>query len=139
MIKRLLSAFVLIALTVYLVFNKNDWPFATAIAILSVWGVHEFYCGIRKLGFVPIEWAGIAGTVLFVFSAQTYHIQQIGINGGKEEFIIGAIFPAVLTSLLFACYLAEFFRKDKSPVRNSINYWFLVLSMLDGLSLIWLL
>jgi phosphatidate cytidylyltransferase len=67
----------------------------------------EFYSGVRKTGARPIEWAGLLAVAMFVVSARTY-----------ERSTIGAVFPAVLTSLLILSFLNELLRARRAPLVN---------------------
>jgi phosphatidate cytidylyltransferase len=67
----------------------------------------EFYSGVRKTGARPIEWAGLLAVALFVVSMRTY-----------ERSTIGAVFPAVLTSLLILSFLNELLRARRAPLVN---------------------
>ncbi|MGB9619635.1 MAG: hypothetical protein ACPL7K_04405, partial [Armatimonadota bacterium] len=94
MVARVITAVIGIPLAVVLIFWPGGLPFAIAVGALSVLGTMEFYGGVRRIRVRPIEWAGLAAAAMFVVSARTY-----------ERGSIGAIFPAVLTSLLVLCLL----------------------------------
>lgn len=107
MLARTLTGLIGIPLAFVLVFFPGGLPFAVAIGIVSVLGAMEFYRGTRRAGANPVEWAGIVAVGLFVVSMRTY-----------ERSTIGAIFPAVLTSLLVASFCQEMLRAKRSPLIN---------------------
>jgi len=107
MVARILTGVIGIPIAVLLIFWPGGLPFAIAIGIVSVLGAMEFYSGVRKTGARPIEWAGLLAVALFVVSMRTY-----------ERSTIGAVFPAVLTSLLILSFLNELLRARRAPLVN---------------------
>ncbi|MCE5200161.1 MAG: phosphatidate cytidylyltransferase [Armatimonadota bacterium] len=107
MITRILSALVGIPLAVVLVFYPGGLPFAVAIGLISILGAHEFYSGVRKLKADPVEPVGLVAVAMFVVSARTY-----------GPHTIGAIFPAVLTTLLVISFCVEIVRRKRAPLVN---------------------
>lgn len=104
---RILSAAVMIPLSVVLIFWPGGMPFAVAIGIISIWGTHEYYKGVRMLGARPVELIGLLAVAMFVVSALNYKPSNIG-----------AVFPAVLTLLLIVSFCVELARKDRAPLVN---------------------
>ena len=113
MVKRSLSGLVGIPLLVAVVFlprypmMPRGLPFAIAVSILAVIGMHEYCRGVRRMGARPMEWLAQAATVLFIITAF-----QNGPSGESRQ-----IQPA-LTLLIILGLVAELPRKDRAPVRN---------------------
>ncbi|MCX6344223.1 MAG: phosphatidate cytidylyltransferase [Armatimonadetes bacterium] len=106
-LKRVLSAVVMIPISVLLIFWPGGLPFAIAIGIIAIWCAHEFYTGVRKLGANPVELLGLLAVAMFVVSARNYEIKTIS-----------AIFPAVLTLLFIISFCVELVRKNRAPLVN---------------------
>ncbi len=104
---RILTAVVGIPLAILLIFAETDIPFAVAIGLISVMGAHEFYNGMTKMGARPIRWAGITAVAMFVLAAR-----------GLGQLSLTAIFPAILTALIFLSFTAEMARKERAPLVN---------------------
>ena len=107
MLARVLTGVILIPIAVLLIFWPKGLPFAVAIGVVSILGAIEFYGGVRKTGARPVVWAGLAAVAMFVVSMRTY-----------EPSTIGAVFPAVLTSLLILSFLNELLRTRRAPLVN---------------------
>ena len=71
MLKRLISAFVGLAILLFVCFLKNNIIFNIAVVIISILGLNEFYNATRKVGQKPMETVGyicclVLGLVGFV-------------------------------------------------------------------------
>lgn len=104
---RVMSALVAIPIAVFLIFFPGGLPFAIAIGIIAIWGAHEYYVGVRRLGARPVEVLGLLAVALFVVSALKYEPQQIS-----------SIFPAVLTLLFIISFCVELARPKRAPLVN---------------------
>lgn len=99
MLLRIASAAIGIPLAVAIVFVREPLALTVAVAVLSVLGVHEFYRGVRKLGYEPLEWLGWIACVIFVCSPS----------------LLGHAHMLYVLPLGLA---VELFRRSRAPIRN---------------------
>ncbi|MBQ0105023.1 MAG: phosphatidate cytidylyltransferase [Armatimonadetes bacterium] len=139
--KRVLSGVLFFVFAILIIFCPNHIPLTCVVGILAVLGLCELFKNVRSMEIYPVWWLGIAATVLFVIASafkSTIELAKpimdteieklntlIQINGfnyviptGPENYDIMPLFPAIITGLVFLGFLWEFFRKDRSPVKN---------------------
>lgn len=133
MLKRTISGIIAVVIAVSVVLLPNIYPFAIIITLIALYGVCEFYKGVEKINIQPIWWLGITSTAIFVISALIFkdgrsidtigqirfHIQgfaHLSIN--HNELSITPLFPLIITGLIFLGFITEFFRSEKSPIKN---------------------
>lgn len=138
---RVISGIIGLLIAVFVIFFPTHIPFTCLAGVLAVLGLCELYKNIQSMKIYPIWWLGIITCIFFVVGSafkSTYELARplvepeiekinsfIYINGfsfripnGNENFDIMPLFPVIISALIFLGFLAEFFRKDRAPVKN---------------------
>lgn len=140
--KRVISGLILILLAIFVIFCPSNIPLTVLVGILAVLGLCELYKNVSVMGCKPIWWLGILTTIIFVVGSvfkSTYQtlapeinekivpgintiISVYGFNymvpNSSESYDIMPLFPLIITLLIFAGFLVEFFRGERAPVKN---------------------
>src|SRR5437764_5286278 len=107
MLQRVVSGLVGLPLLVFFVFWRGGLPFMLGVAVLSLWGLAEFYRACDRQGLRRLSWLGYVATVLFLLVAHT-----------RGRRLIGDQMHPALTALVLVGLVAELARKERAPVRN---------------------
>lgn len=67
MAKRVISSLVGVAILFGVYFLKNDVVFNTAIVVISILGLNEFYHAVKQKGIKPLETIGYIVCILIGF------------------------------------------------------------------------
>src|SRR5437868_4505696 len=116
-----IGAPVFIAIVVW----PGAWPFAVAIAVLTLMAQGEFYAATRRAGAAPAVLFGYAASL--VLWAAAVPLLEPGGSAAANHFLPGprsaALFFLGLTVCIGGSLIAELPRRDRAPVRNLAPTW----------------